>query len=207
MNTVLCAMAKHENIYINEWCKHYLDLGFSHIYIYDNNEIDYPNIKDYIDKKILKKVTIFDYRGQTFNHTSSKLVEVYQMFYDKYKDTFDWCAFFDIDEFLDGIDNINSFLSQIKFNNVKQIKIAWKLFGDNNIIKRDLTQPVHEFFKSSKPITEIKNNVTKCTSWFNACKFLIAGHQNDIKIVDVHFATKLNGASLNTKYILIHIML
>ena len=37
MKTAICAIAKHENVYINDWVNYHLNLGFDHIYIYDDN--------------------------------------------------------------------------------------------------------------------------------------------------------------------------
>ena len=60
MRCVVCALAKNENLYINEWCHHYFDIGFKKIYIFDNNDLDKPFIGDYIDKTIRNKVVIID---------------------------------------------------------------------------------------------------------------------------------------------------
>ena len=38
MKCAICAIAKNENDYINEWCKYHLNLGFDEIYIFDNNK-------------------------------------------------------------------------------------------------------------------------------------------------------------------------
>ena len=51
MRVVVCAMAKNEHLYINEWVSHYVKLGFDTIYLYDNDNLDSPYIGDYIDKK------------------------------------------------------------------------------------------------------------------------------------------------------------
>ena len=38
MQCVICSIAKNENAYLYEWALYHLQLGFSHIYIYDNND-------------------------------------------------------------------------------------------------------------------------------------------------------------------------
>ena len=35
----LCAIGKKENLYVNEYLNHYKKIGYSHIFLYDNNEI------------------------------------------------------------------------------------------------------------------------------------------------------------------------
>ena len=63
MQVVVCALAKNEHLYINEWVAHYIKLGVDHIYIYDNDDLDKPSIKDYINKEYLDKITIKNIRG------------------------------------------------------------------------------------------------------------------------------------------------
>ena len=58
MEVVICAMAKNEHKYINEWVAHYVKLGIDKIYLYDNDDLDKPFIGDFIDKKYLNKVVI-----------------------------------------------------------------------------------------------------------------------------------------------------
>ena len=36
----LCVIAKMENLYAKEYVNHYKKLGYKHIYIYDNNDLD-----------------------------------------------------------------------------------------------------------------------------------------------------------------------
>ena len=36
-DAVICAIALHEEPYIDEWIQYHLALGFSHIYLYDNS--------------------------------------------------------------------------------------------------------------------------------------------------------------------------
>ena len=143
MNCVVCAMAKNEHLYINDWVKHYLNIGFSHIYLFDNDDNTSPQIIDYIDNKYLDKVTIFNVRGRKEQAFQKKN---YKKFYDEYKDTFDWCLFCDIDEFLFGIDNINKLVNNIP-GDYNQIRIKWRLFGDDDLVERDLSVPVYNAFK------------------------------------------------------------
>lgn len=58
MEVVVCAMAKNEHRYINEWVEHYINLGVDKIYIYDNDDIDKTYIVDFISSKFLNKCVI-----------------------------------------------------------------------------------------------------------------------------------------------------
>ena len=93
MFNVICAIAKNENLYINDWVNWHLDLGFDKIYLYDNNDIDTQYVGDFIEQK--DKVEIFDIRGK---HETGLQIKCYNEFYNSH--LFDWCAFIDIDEFI-----------------------------------------------------------------------------------------------------------
>lgn len=182
MINVVCAVAKNENLYINEWANYYLNLGFSHIYLYDNNDKNTPYVGDFIDNNIKNKITIIDKRGI---HEHALQHKIYDEFYKKY--TFDWCLYCDIDEFLIGINNINDFLSQSKFKLFDQIRIRWHLFGDDNIIERDTSKPIFNFFKNILHIPEFETQG----------KAIVRGNLKNVKIQSCHYATHLQ----NNKYV------
>lgn len=180
MKAVLCAIAKNENSYINEWCHYYLNMGFNHIYLYDNNDSATAYIGDFIDKNILNKITIFDCKGKNGKKLQA---ELYSRFYNQNKKTFDWCAFFDIDEFLDLTEefkNINEFLSQEKFKDINQIRIKWCNFDDNDIIERNEEDSV------------VKTFTRKAKKGFNSeAKSIIRSLKNNITMVTENYASNL----------------
>ena len=127
MKVYLCALAKNEHLYINEWVAHYVKLGFDKIYIYDNDDLNVRPSYKCIDKAYNNKVVIVDIRGKHYSNIQGKM---YSEFYNLHKHDFDWCLFCDVDEFLVGIDNIKTFLSKPYFNYINQIRVKWKLFGE-----------------------------------------------------------------------------
>lgn len=141
MKVVICAIAKKENLYINDWAKYHLELGFDDIYVYDNNDSDYDSVKNYIEESIKDKVHFIDAKDKR-----TYQVEAYNTFYSNYE--FDWCAFIDIDEFINlkKGQNIKDFLSNEKFKNVDSVILNWKVYGDNDLIERDTNIPVWESF-------------------------------------------------------------
>ena len=65
MNIALCAIAKNENLYIQEWVKYYKDLGISKIFLYDNNDVNGECFEDVLNNYIEDKfVVIENYRGK-----------------------------------------------------------------------------------------------------------------------------------------------
>ena len=48
----LCVIGKEENLYVEEYISHYKMLGFNHIFIYDNNDINGEKFEDVIKDEI-----------------------------------------------------------------------------------------------------------------------------------------------------------
>lgn len=185
MRIVICALAKNEELYINDWIKHHLKIGFNCIYIFDNNECDKPPLETFIDKEYLPKVNIIDMRGIHEDRLQHKL---YTQFYDEYRKTFDWCLFCDIDEFLFGVNDIKQLLSSPIHKKSQQIRVKWKLFGDDDLIERDMSKPVYEVFK--KQITYSYNRDGKSKGNLEKQgKMIVRGGLNNIVIKSPHFAS------------------
>ena len=177
---VVCAIAKNENLYIRDWVLFYLNLGFDQVFIYDNNETDAPDIREVL--KGIDKVTIFDWRGAKYKGVQ---VKSYNRFYQRYNDQFDWCLYCDIDEFLFGVTNINEFLKKFKVS--EQIRIRWKLFGDDDIIERDTSIPVYDFFK--KPVLRsLHRNLRIAGDLEIQGKCMVRGGIPDFKMNNPHSA-------------------
>lgn len=171
MRVVICCIAKNEHKYINEWVKYYVGLGIDHIYIYDNDNKNSKYIGDAISNEFKDKITIYDIRGYKAPYMQHS---VYNTFYHKHK--FDWVLFVDIDEFLVGVSDIHKLVN----NNYQQIRIKWKLFGDDNLIERDTSIPVHGFFNQEKHDNRLEYQN----------KSLVRGGLN-IKIASCHYVKNL----------------
>lgn len=183
-NVVVCAIAKNEHLYINEWVSHYIKLGVDKIYLFDNDDLDSNFIGDYIDKDYLSKVEIINKRG-----IPQAQLDCYQSFYDKHNQEFNWCLYCDIDEFIVGIDNINLYIDNID-NNIEQIRIKWNLYGDDNIIERDINTPLLTSFK----------NIIKNNNISNQGKFIIRGGLKNIKFISAHYCIRF----INNKKIMLN---
>ena len=60
----LCTVGKMENLYAKEFVDHYKQLGYSHIYIYDNNDVDGEKFEDVLQDEIKSNfVSIINFRG------------------------------------------------------------------------------------------------------------------------------------------------
>jgi len=139
-DAVICAIALEEDLYIDEWIKYHLALGFAHIYIYDNGET--------LQDKKSDRVTIITFPGQT------KQLEAYRIFALQYKYKHMWCAFIDIDEFIVLKNNIMQFLNQYK--DCAGIGLNWLMFGTSNK-KEYSAEPVTSRFRYCSHNIHIKS--------------------------------------------------
>ena len=48
----LCVIGKNENLYVKEFVTYYKNLGYNHIYIYDNNDVNGERFEDVLDDEI-----------------------------------------------------------------------------------------------------------------------------------------------------------
>lgn len=179
MRVVICAIAKNEHLYINEWVKYYIGLGVDHIYLYDNDNLNSPYIGDYIDKDYLDKATIYNCRGVKKPYLQHY---IYNKFYHTHK--FEWVFFVDIDEYLVGVNNIKEIINE----RYDQIRIKWKLFGDDDLIERDTSKPLFNAFKQEKHDNRLEYQG----------KSIIRGGLN-IKIHSCHYVKYINSCFPNGK--------
>lgn len=168
MRTLLCGIGKLENRYIREWVEYHFDIGLTNIVLYDNNDIDGEHFEDVIGDYIKSGYVILkNWRGR-------KLAQIpaYNSCYNEYKDQYDWIGFWDIDEFLalEKEKTIDEFLSKDIFKNTQSIRICWKQYTDNGLVKSNGNYSVTKFtevfdrnfcFKNGIPIANYYNSNTQ----------------------------------------------
>jgi len=149
-NIVICAIAKHENAYINDWVKWHIDIGYTKIYLYDNNEDYYPYVGDFISQQYIDKVNIIkvDYPINRI----TKQTYIYNKFIQSHYKEYDWCTFLDIDEYVNTPD-LYKMLNNIP-KNYYTFLMNWNIYGDDNILIGDESIPIydrlHNKFRSNK---------------------------------------------------------
>ena len=76
----LCVIGKKENLYAKEYINHYKKLGYDHIFIYDNNDVNDERFSDILNKEIQNGfVSIIDYFGYK-GKSNSIQIEAYFLF-------------------------------------------------------------------------------------------------------------------------------
>ena len=155
MKICLCAICKEENLYIKYFLENYRELGFDHIYIYDNNNIGGEKFEDVIMEDIKKGfVTIINFRGHR-GPVRGPQMDAYYDCYKRYNIFYDWIAFFDADEYLilNQDTSIQRLLINSRYDECEMIKINWKVFSDNNLLEYEDISPKVRFKE------EIKDNL------------------------------------------------
>jgi hypothetical protein len=144
----LVCIAKEEDRTIQEWISYHKKIGFTKIFIYENDW------KCKIDDNALVKIP---FNGK------NKILQAYNSWLREYKKLFDWVCFLDCDEFLvlKKHNNINEFIQEYK--NPTGIAINWFMFGSmgqiyneknrNSLLKRF----IYRDKKSDKHIKTILN--------------------------------------------------
>lgn len=155
----ICAVAKNEDPYIVEWIDHYLSLGVSHIYLYDNNNTLTKTV-DTISNN--PRVTVVPLRGWDALREKGFQLGIYREAYEKYGHLYGWMGFFDIDEFvdIDGDESIPEFLAHPVFDGTHIIHLHWRYYGDNGNARYE-DSPVVERFPNPAPIDVKYANLEK----------------------------------------------
>jgi len=128
-------IVRNESLAIKEWLDFHLNVGFEHVYLYDNESTDntLAILKNYIDAG---KVTVFNW-PLAFYHSTQ--IFAYAHSVALHRKIVTWMAFIDIDEFI--YPNSELKLAKIldNYSEYSAIQIPWRTFGPSgNIVVSDL---------------------------------------------------------------------
>lgn len=139
----LCIMGKQENLYAREYVNYYKNLGYNHIFLYDNNDLNGEKfedvLQDYLKERFVTIINYRGYRGRKLRYGDPQL----KIYYDCYKSNgqyYDWLSFFDFDEFLELYPNnlsIQEFLNNKRYDKCQNIKINFLFYSDNELLYYD----------------------------------------------------------------------
>jgi len=164
-DAVICTIALDEELYVDEWIKYNLALGFSHIYIYDNSD------KYILKDKNSNNVTVFHLPGEQQMLTSRDIFTL------QYKNKHKWVAHIDLDEFivLKKHKSIMDFLNE--YDNCDSIALNWLMFGTANE-KYYKNEPVTKRFQYCSTKT---NEHYKCISKLQSINLCVNSHRPLLK--------------------------
>ena len=89
----MCAIAKDEGPYLDEWIRYNLKLGFDAVYVYDNSD-DGAALVDLAAAHPEGSVVVVPFPGHAMQ------LSAYWHFREAYGARHTWCAFIDVDEFV-----------------------------------------------------------------------------------------------------------
>ena len=121
MKTALVCIAKNEDHYIDEWINYHLKLGFTSIFVYQNNWRYNNSLRQH------PNVEWIGFDGEAMQ------VKAYNDFIDKHFDEYGFAAFFDVDEFLCLKDNVSLDQFLDLYSDVYGVGVNWRVFGDNGL--------------------------------------------------------------------------
>ena len=161
-DAVICCIAINEELYLEEWIKYNLKLGFSHIYIYDNNK-DQSQLTNYLEnttiyqnETIKKKVSILPMPGR------NKQYVAYNHFLKHFALKHKWVSILDCDEFivLKNWVPITQFLNQVCKRG--SVYLHWRVYGDNGH-KHYSNEPVTKRFTAcSEELFHVGKSISVC---------------------------------------------
>ena len=148
MKIKICAIAKDENHYLEEWVNHYLNLGVDEIIIYDNNSAIPINMNN-------SKVFIKQWLDKDFGSQSRCYLNCCQN-----NRGCDFIGFFDIDEFYYSKNmDIKKDIKELKdkFGNFEGLGIYWRIYGSNPAFLEKQSKDSYTMWYGDKHIKSFVN--------------------------------------------------
>ena len=140
-DVALCAIVRCENKYLREWVGHHLALGVKKIIICDNSYDGEEQPVEVLSDFILNgQVEVLDFRNQGGDYNVQDVA--YNYVYRRYGSTFGWIGFLDIDEMVDGCDNLPQLLNG---KDADVVVLSWRMMTDSGLVHYE-PKPVMDRF-------------------------------------------------------------
>ena len=140
----VCAIAKNEGAYFEEWIEWHRKLGVEKFYIYDNDSSD--NTKEILAPYVESGIVEY-----TFWTGKKQQLSTYDDCIDKHRLDTRWIAVIDLDEFIVPIKDktIPDFLK--RFEEFSAVEINWLIYGSGGAQKKDSGTIMERFRHHSEP--------------------------------------------------------
>ena len=157
----LVAIFKNESVILKEWLDHYINEGVQQFYLINNGSTDnfFEIIKNYNNILLI---------NDSKKHSQTELYNKH--FYNICKSECKWVLICDLDEFIYSrkqYNKISEYLNSLN-ESVGQVKIPWKMFGSNKIIKQPIS--VIDGFNKRELYKKNKQILCKSIVNMNYCK-------------------------------------
>jgi len=178
---VILCIAKLEGNYIEEFVKFHLALGFSHIFIYDNEDI--PTYREILKNYSDHLITVIHYP------TKYQQMNAYYHFINNilFNSNITHVACIDVDEFivLKQHNNIKDFIKEFIVGDCQGIGMNWRFFGSSG----------HTEAKTEEPLTK---RFTLCQKDGNVHIKTLFKKDNFVRFNTMHDVILSNGYIKNT---------
>ena len=168
----LVAIFKNESVILKEWLDHYINECVQQFYLINNGSTDnFNNILQHYNNVLLI--------NDSKKHSQTELYNKH--FYNICKSECKWVLVCDLDEFVYSRKQYNTIVDYLNSldESVGQVKIPWKIFGSNKIIKQPIS--VIDGFNKRELYIKKKQINCKCIIKMNNCiKFNIHEHDTII---------------------------
>jgi hypothetical protein len=141
---VIICIAKLESDYIEEWVKYHLAIGFSHIFIYDNEDV--PTYENLL-REYKEDITVVHAPGNDYPQGPIQYLILHHFVVNFFRHDITHVAHIDIDEFvvLKRHANISEFIQEYIKDDCAGIGMNWRIFGSSGLTEQT-EQPVTERF-------------------------------------------------------------
>lgn len=176
----VCAIAKNEGPYFQEWIQWHQKLGVEKFYIYDNESTDNTKevLKAYIEAGVVEYVY---FPGQ------KKQLAAYDDCLGKHRFDVRWLAFIDIDEFIVPLKDksLTGFLQ--RFEGFPSVEINWLVYGSNGEIRKSVRPVMERFIRHSKGDHILNRHVKS-----------IVNPRRVYNMIGCHEAARINGKAADS---------
>ncbi len=161
----VCAIAKNEGAYFEEWIEWHKKMGVEKFYIYDNESSDNTRevLAPYIESGLVE---------YTFFPGQKQQLPAYDDCLEKYRLDARWMAVIDLDEFIVPIKDktIPGFLK--RFEKFSVVEINWLVFGSGGAKEKQPGTSMERFKKHSQPTHVLNRHVKSIIDPRRVCNFI-----------------------------------
>ncbi len=159
----ICAVFQNEELFLKEWIEYHHLIGVEHFYLYNNLSTDksLEILQPYISKGLVELYNWeVDAKSQN-DYLQLLQVPTYMHALNIAKETSEWIAFIDIDEFIAPVhhDNLITFLKDYK--DYGALSINWQIFGTSRMDDLPKNKLITESLVWKAPETFPKNEYIK----------------------------------------------
>lgn len=176
----VCAIAKNEGPYFQEWIEWHRKMGVEKFYIYDNESADGTKevLAPYVESGVVE---------YTFFPGQKRQLAAYDDCFERHRTEARWIAVIDLDEFIVPVkdETIPAFLHRMEA--FSSVEINWLVYGSGGAKKREVGGVMERFRSHSLPEHRLNTHVKSIVDPRRVCT-----------MTGCHEAARLSGHSVDS---------